>query len=82
MKKNILAYLKKFSDPTERLSKTCPKCGSNKIVFFQFGLGWDKKLQPLIDSGEIIPCGCVMSKENLGCRDCEYAWASVDRKDF
>ncbi|MBK7868121.1 MAG: hypothetical protein IPJ75_14715 [Ignavibacteriales bacterium] len=82
MKKSFIEYLEKFSDPNERLGKTCPNCGSDKIAFFQYGLGEDEELQPLIDSGDIIPMGCIVGKENLACRECEYAWASVDQRDF
>jgi hypothetical protein len=74
--------MEKFGDPNERSGKICPRCGSDKIAFLHYGLGWDEELQPLIDSGEIIPMGCIVGKENLACRDCEYAWGSVDVDDF
>jgi len=67
----------KYFDPNERLNKTCPNCGSDKISFLQYGLGWDDELQPLVDSREIIPLGCLLNDANLGCRDCELTWASV-----
>lgn len=35
------------------------------------------ELQPLVDSKEMIPFGCIFGDHNLGCRDCEYTWASV-----
>jgi hypothetical protein len=68
---------KNFFDPNERLNKTCPKCGSDKISFLQYGFGWTEEEQPLVDSREIIPLGCVIAKDNLGCRDCNYMWSSV-----
>ena len=68
----------KYYDLNERLNKTCPKCGSDKISFLFYGL-WDDDLEPLIDSREVILGGCVIGEVNLGCRDCEHGWASVPR---
>ena len=78
-----LKYLKKFSDPNERLGKTCPKCGSDKISFLMYGIGWDEAEQPLVDSREIIPLGCI-SKDfnNLGCRDCNHTFMSISASDY
>jgi len=73
-------YLIRFLDPKERLNKNCPSCGSDKIVFLQYGM-WDVEDKPLIDSGEIILCGCVFGKHNLACRVCEHTWASVVNPD-
>jgi predicted nucleic acid-binding Zn-ribbon protein len=77
MEEAKIKLYQQFCDPNERLNKTCPKCGSNKISFLQYGLGWDDELQPLVDSLEIIPCGCLIGENNLACRDCEYGWDSV-----
>ena len=77
MTKEKEEYFIKFLDPNERLNKICPACGSDKIVFLQYGFGWEKELQPLIDSGDVIPLGCMFGEHNLACRDCEYTWASV-----
>jgi hypothetical protein len=74
-------YLIKFSDPNERLNKVCPACGSDKIVFLQYGFGWEPELQPLIDSGDVVPLGCVFGKHNLACRDCEHTFTSVENPD-
>ncbi len=70
-------YLIRFSDPSVRIGKKCPNCGSSRVVFLQYGLGWDEEYQPLIDAGEIIPMGCVMGDENLACRECEHCWKEL-----
>ena len=70
------AYLIKFFDPNERLNKICPSCGSDKIVFLQYGM-WDEEDKHLIDSGEVVLLGCVFGEHNLACRDCELTFASI-----
>ena len=77
MTKEKEEYFIKFLDPNERLNKICPACGSDKIVFLQYGFGWDEELQPLIDSGEVIPCGYMIGKYNLVCIKCAHVWNSV-----
>lgn len=70
-------YNNKFFDPNERLGKICPKCGSDKVVFLMYGLMEDPEIDELIEKGEIVNLGCMINKENLGCKDCEHSWAST-----
>ena len=67
-----------FYDPNERLNKTCPKCGSDKISFLMHSIFFDEAERELVKSGEIALMGCLYHEPyNLGCRNCEHAWASV-----
>lgn len=71
----------KFCDPNERLNKTCSQCGSNQISFLFYGLSWDEELQPLFDSGEILHLGCLVGKNNLLCKNCEFSWSSLQTSE-
>jgi len=71
---NFEEYLIRMSDPSVRKEQKCSNCGSEKVVFLQYGLGWEEELQTLIDAGEVIPMGCVLGDDNLACRDCEHTW--------
>jgi hypothetical protein len=73
--------IERFFDPNERLNKTCPKCGSKNISFLQYGLNYDDDIDELIKTKEVILVGCLISDENLICRDCEFAWSSIEIMD-
>lgn len=78
MKSNKISPNPRFFDKNERLNKTCPKCGSEKISFLLRSIFYDDEDEQLVQSGEIIQMGCMSHEPyNLGCRDCEHTWASV-----
>ncbi len=69
--------IEKFFNPDERLNKTCPECGSKNISFLLYGLDYDEEIKELIDKKEVFHVGCLISNENLVCRDCEFEWSSI-----
>ena len=67
-----------FFDPNERLNKTCPRCGSTKVSYLLQSIFYDDEDEQFVKSGEIIQMGCMYHEPfNLGCRDCEHAWATA-----
>ncbi len=67
-----------FFDKNERLNKTCPSCGSDKVSFLLHSIFYDEGDEQHVKSGEIIQMGCMYHESyNLVCRDCENVWASV-----
>lgn len=63
-----------FKSTIEKPKKpSCPKCGSQKLGKFQYGLPiFSAKLEKQIEKGEVILGGCCVDESNpdFKCRDC------------
>jgi len=67
----------KFTDPSERFDKVCPKCGSNQISFIHYGSKRSFEAVVSVNNGEIINRGCKLGDVNLLCKTCGHEWASI-----